>query len=111
MSLFDISTVVQNQNLPESKTIVRLTNSWYQSSNGAYVKKTEIRPLRKQCTGFQPLSEEVDCVGVSEAICKIVNLDSCIDGVYELIVRYERNWDYYGCVDDVEFILVPHKQE
>ena len=94
----------------KQRCIIRLSTSAWRDKRGIYLKK-EIRYMRKLCTGYNTLEEEADSIGLIEAIQRIVNLDKCSDGIYEVLVCNEsRDWET-GYTDDYDLQLAPFNPE
>ena len=91
--------------------IVRLSTSYFKSKNGIHCKKT-IRPLKRLSSGYYDiLEDEIDAIGVQEAVEKIENLYACADGIYELICC-DCNYDWEsGCLEEFNYTLIPYKKD
>ena len=90
----------------ENKTVVKLVTTYYQTKNGFAIKK-ELVILKKQCSGYNFLTEDCQSIGVDECLSKIENLNDCKDGVYKLLTCCEsRDWET-NIVDDYDYRLVP----
>lgn len=111
-SVFDLIdfplTGIDIPNTPQSRTVVRLTTSSWSDKRGIHLKRS-VQFLRKQCIGHNPLEEESSEIGAESVINRIVNLDTCEDGVYSVILcNIGRDWET-GVVDDYDFQLVSLK--
>ena len=62
--------------------------------------------MRKLCVGYNFLSEDVGNIGAMEAIPRIINLNECNDGIYEVAICNESRDFETGHIDDYDFRLV-----
>ena len=88
------------------KEVVRVRTSVWSDRRGLYVKRS-VAFLRKQSTGTGPLYEEISAVGAEQAVARILNLDTCEDGIYQVVLcNQKRDWET-GYIDDYDFRLEP----
>lgn len=92
------------------KTVVRLTTKGYVTKDGRIIYQKELRPLRRQCAGFQILDEDIAQIGVEGVVGSIMNLDACKDGLYKVCVCNESTDLETGYVDDYELELIPFEK-
>lgn len=86
--------------------VVRIRTTAWSDRSGLHFKKSLVF-LRKQCVGFNVLEEDVGMIGAEEVIPRIINIDECENGVYQVVVCNEsRDWET-GCVDDFDYRLIP----
>ena len=89
----------------EDKCVVRVRTSMWGDGRGAYIKKS-ITYLKRKSTGFNVLQEDMANVGVAEILPRIINIDSCEDGEYELITCNEtKDWET-GEIDEWDYRLI-----
>jgi len=86
--------------------IVRLKTTTWADQRGLNLRKS-LTFLRRQCTGFNLLEEDAGMVGAQEVIPRIINLEECNDGVYEVVSCNESHDYETGHVDDYDYKLVP----
>lgn len=90
---------------PPNRCVVRLTTSSWTNRRGVHFK-TSLLFLRKKSSGFNFLEEEAAAIGSDEIISRIVNLNECLDGEYEVVVcNCRRDWET-GSVEDYDYRLV-----
>lgn len=88
------------------RCVVRVTTSYWHDKRGLHLKRS-LTFLRRQCEGFNILEEDAGGMGVDEVVSRIVNLNQCEDGVYEVIpCNHSTDWET-GHVDDYDYKLVP----
>ena len=88
------------------KEVVRVRTSVWGDRRGVYVNKS-ITFLRRQSVGTGLLDEEISAVGAEQAVARILNLDTCADGVYQVtLCNQKRDWET-GYIDDYDFRLEP----
>ena len=94
----------------ENKTVVKLVTTYYQSkrlTSDRFTIKKELVILKKQCSGYNFLTEDCQSMGIEECLSRIENINDCADGVYKIIVCNEsRDWQT-NIVDDYDYRLVP----
>ena len=90
-----------------NKVVVRVTTSYWHDKRGGHVRN-DINFLKKKCTGFNILDEDMYAAGADEILPNIVNLYDVKDGVYELItVNESRDWET-GYIDMYDYKLIPY---
>jgi len=88
-----------------NRVVVRIRTTAFKTRRGAAIRK-DIYVLQKQCCGFNFFEEEIDMIGMEDVVKRIVNLNQCEDGVYEVLTCNEKkDWET-GCVEDYDFELV-----
>ena len=89
------------------RVVVRLsTNMW--TSGSAHIMSRTIRVLRRKSTGPDIFTEDIDNTGIDQVFPRILNLDTCEDGVYEMrLVNPSHDWES-GSVDDWDYQLIPY---
>lgn len=85
---------------------VRLKTTHWSNSKGLYVRR-DLTYLKRKCSGFNCLEEDVNAVDAQTTIGNITNLDECEDGVYEVIPCNHQRDRESGNVDSCEYKLVP----
>ena len=98
-------------NPPEvpSRCVVRLTTCCWGTDTGLHVKRA-LRYLKRECTGYNILYEDIQNMGADEVMKSITNLDECKDGIYEVIVCNEwSSWECPGIIEDYDLKLIPYK--
>lgn len=85
---------------------VRLKTATWSDSKGLHTKKS-LTFLRRQCAGYNLLEEDAGAIGADEVVTRIINLDSCKDGVYEVVACNESRDFESGYIDNYDYKLVP----
>jgi len=105
MDLFKLKT---NDEL-KPKCVIKLTTSMWHDDRGVHIKR-DINFLKRKCTGFNIIAEDCQNIGAEEVIPRIINLDSCTDGVYEIIIcNGRRDWET-NAVEDYDYELIPEDE-
>ena len=99
--------------VPENRTVVRLTTSYWHDNNGIFSKKT-LRYLKRKCQGWNPLEEDIFNVGAEWIFPKILNYNDVGDGIYELVMcdeeyGYEEGYRT-NYIEDWNYKLVEYKE-
>jgi hypothetical protein len=98
-----------DQKEDESIVICRLRTSYWISSNKKLVLKKEISFLKKLGKGNNFVLEDVYNGSAEDVIPRIINLNGCEDGMYELIItNVLTDWET-GYVDDYDYKLIPYE--
>jgi len=108
-----MSNIFENLETEEKKekniVICRLNTNSYISSRNKIILKKEITYLKKLSKGYNFLMEDIGNIGAEDVISRIINLNTCKDGVYELIIVNEsRDWET-GYIDDYDYKLIPYE--
>ncbi len=91
-----------------SKVVIRLRTTHWSSKRGIHSRK-DLELLKRKSFGFNVVAEDVSMVGVKEVIPRIINLDSCEDGIYEVITcNGSKDWET-GYVDDYDYKLIKYE--
>lgn len=89
-----------------SRCVVRLRTATWADKAGLHTKKS-LTFLRRKCEGFNVLEEDCAAISPEEVLPRILNMDACEDGVYEVVTCNEsRDWAT-GHVDDYCYQLLP----
>lgn len=97
---------IENEQPSINRTVVRLKTTAWVDCNGNLNYKKCISILHRKSFGFNALFEDIHDIGAIEVIERIINLDICSDGVYEVVTCNEhRDWET-GYIDDYDFKLV-----
>jgi len=88
-----------------SRCTVRVKTTVWADKRGLYTKKS-LTFLRRQCEGFNILSEDANAIGAEEVLLRILNLSEVEDGIYEVVVCNESHDYETGYVDDYDYRLV-----
>ncbi len=112
----DISNIfmdaIKIENKDESLLIVRLSTSCWSDKDGLYLRKN-IKFLKRKCKNFNILENDCDYVGAVEVFPRIVNLDKCEDGIYQVITCNEHgsDWEIPHIIDEYDYKLISYKEE
>ena len=102
----DLLVIEEADKKQENRCIVRLKTSMWNDKTGLHVKKS-LAFLRRKCEGFNILEEDTSAIGAALVLNKIVNLDTCKDGIYQVVTCDEsRDWEG-GYIDDYNYKLIP----
>jgi len=96
----------------EQRCIVvgRLVTSFYHNNNGIFSRR-EFKFLHRKCQNENFLKEDADMIGADEAWRRIINIDECKDGIYQVVTCNEsRDWET-GDIDDYDFKLIPYEDK
>jgi hypothetical protein len=106
VSLIEFDVVsVQPSAEPKSRTVVRLTTSFWCDGRGIHQKKS-LTHQKRLSSGWQKIFDEDDF-----DISQLTNLDTSPDGLYEIVVsNVSRDWET-GVVDGWDYTLIPFKKE
>lgn len=105
--ILEVATTEEQEQ--QDRCVVRVRTSSWCDRQGVHVKK-DITFLKRMSKGFNLLREEIANIG-TDVVEHIINLDQCIDGVYEVVTCNEhRDWET-GYVDDYDLRLVPYKEK
>lgn len=76
-----------------TQIVVRLRRSYWHDNDGAY-QRTSLRYLKRQTKGFNFFDDDCSMVGAEDVIPKIVNLEKCKDGIYQLAMcNVHKDWE------------------
>lgn len=105
----DVFTTIGEPTEPEEDATVitvRLTRSYWHDPDGAY-QRISLKYLKRRCKGFNIFDDDCSMVGAEDVIPRIVNLEECEAGLYELVPCNE-NRDYFtGTIEEWDYHLVP----
>lgn len=94
---------------PNARIVVRLRTEYWSTDRGVF-KKTCVLYLKSKSSGVNFIEEDASFGGPELVIPKIINLDECADGIYEVIcVNEYRDWET-GYVEDWDYKLVPYTE-
>jgi hypothetical protein len=94
----------------KSETVVRVETSYWTSKRGLHSTKS-VKYLRRKSTGYNILEEDIGMSDAEGVFKRIVNIDTCVDGIYRVICcDVQRDWET-GNIDDYNYQLVPWKGE
>ena len=110
MSLIDLfASALEDKEGQKSRCVVRLKTTMWADKNGVNIKK-RLTYLRKKCTGYNILEEDISNTSSYEVIPRIINIDECSDGIYEVVSCNEkRDWES-GNIDDYDYKLIDFKE-
>lgn len=91
-----------------SRTVVRVKTTYWGNKAGVYTKRS-ITYLRRKCIGFNSLEEEMTMTGADGVVKSIVNLDSCPDGVYQVVLNSTGIDREAGLIDEWDWKLIPYE--
>lgn len=92
------------------RLFVRLSTQMWGDKNGLY-QKTVIKFLKRRSVGFNFLEEDCAMMGADEVLPRIINLNSCEDGIYQVVICNEhKDWET-GRVEDWDYELVKVEEQ
>lgn len=105
-----LNDLMKRSDAPKNRCICRLRTTMWADNRGAYIKKS-ITFLKRRSIGYRVLEEDVNAVGAEEVLSRIVNLNECDDGIYEVMtINESRDWET-GYIDDYDYKLIQIKEE
>ena len=104
-SLSDLTAVLAEESKPPSRCVVRLRTTMWADKSGLYMKKS-LAFLRRKSEGFNVLEEDASAAGAEEVLPRILNMDECQDGIYEVVTCNESRDYETGYIDDYDYLLV-----
>ncbi len=103
--LSDLTDVLTGGHKQLNRCVVRLRTTMWADKNGLHTKKS-LTFLRRKSKGFNVLEEDASAAGVEEILPRILNMDECEDGVYEVVTCNESRDYETGYIDDYDYWLV-----
>lgn len=95
---------------PVCRSFCRIRTSMWGDRRGIYLKKS-VTFLRKRSIEGGYFEHDVDMVGPDEVFLRIVNLNECEDGIYEVVtVNPHCDWET-GTLDDYDYKLIAIETE
>lgn len=92
-----------------SRVIVKLSRSCYRDNRGIH-QKLSLNYLKRKCENFNFLDEDAVMVNTSEVFDRIINLNECEDGVYEVeMVNVYKDWET-NYVEDYDYKLIKYEE-
>jgi hypothetical protein len=89
-----------------NRCVVRVKTTTWADRRGLHTKKS-LTFLRRQCEGFNLLEEDAEAIGAEDVVPRIMNLDECEDGIYDVVTCNESRDYETGHIDDYDYMLVP----
>ena len=103
--LSDLTAVLAVESKQLNRCVVRLRTTMWANKSGLHTKKS-LTFLRRKSEGFNVLEEDASAAGIEEVLPRILNLDECEDGIYEVVICNEsHDWET-GYIDDYDYRLV-----
>ena len=103
--LSDLTEVLATD-APKNVCVVKLATTAWADKRGLHIKKS-LTYLRRKCSGYNSIEEDVSAIGAEDTARTIINLDECADGIYEVAVCNEtHDWES-GHVDGYDLKLIP----
>ena len=94
---------------PLCRCVVRLTTTCWYNEDGINIKKS-LRFLKRKCQGQNILLEDANMIDPKEVIDRIINLNDCKDGIYDVVTCHEHgHWETPHIIEDYDYMLVPLK--
>lgn len=87
--------------------VVRLkTSAWKDSRNNLHLKKSLIF-LRRKYVGllFNIFEEDITQLGADHVMDKVININSCDDGIYMVVMRNIHRDSETGTIDEYDYRL------
>ena len=89
-----------------TRMVVRLRRSTWHDPDGVY-QRIGLRYLKRHTEGFNVFDDECSNIGADDVLGKVINLNACDDGVYELVLCNAHRDYETGHVEDWDYRLVP----
>ena len=103
--LSDLTDVLAGEPKQLNRCVVRLRTTMWADKSGLHTKKS-LTFLRRKSEGFNVLEEDTSAVGAEGVLPRILNMDECPDGVYEVVTCNESRDYETGYIDDYDYRLV-----
>ena len=100
--LADMLAVEQKQ---RNRCVVRLRTTMWADKTGLHMKKS-LTFLRRKSEGFNLIEEDIGAVGAEQVLSRILNIDECQDGIYEVVTCNESRDYETGYIDCYDYRLV-----
>jgi hypothetical protein len=111
MKYFSIQKSIQEEKPPAE--IVRLETSYWMDKRrkGIHEKRSLLFMKRLSKISFNVLEEDTNNAGAEEIIPRILNLNECEDGLYQVVLCNPiYDWET-GHLEDYDYKLVPYSEE
>lgn len=108
--LSDLTAVLAEGPKQLNRCVVRLCTTMWADKRGLHTKKS-LMFLRRKSEGFNVLEEDASAAGVEEILPRILNMDECPDGVYEVVTCNESRDYETGYIDDYDYRLVTANEQ
>lgn len=90
---------------PVRREVVKLVTSSWHDKRGLHIRR-DLLAVKRKSSGHQCLEEDCSMISPDEVWPRIVNLNECKDGLYEVVICNEcKDWET-GCVEDYDYRLV-----
>ena len=94
---------------PERREVVKLVTSSWNDNRGLHIRR-DLIPMKRKSIGHSCLEEDCSMIGPDEVWPRIINLNECKDGIYQVVTGNERrDWES-GDVEDYDYKLIPFKE-
>lgn len=104
--MLDFNPIIPaNPDPDKSRTIVRVMTRTWSDRKGIYQKK-KLRYVKHRCEGESIFQQDID-VG-EDVIPRIVNLNDCNDGLYQVVACNILRDFNTGYIDYFDYRLVPY---
>lgn len=98
------------ENLVIPRTVVKIKTSYWSDDRGIHIRK-DLSFSKRKSVAYNLLEEDADQVGAENIVVRIINLDECEDGFYQVVtVNESRDWES-GYIEDYDYKLIPYKDE
>jgi hypothetical protein len=105
MSL-NLDLVLKNEDMEDSPTVVKLSTSYWKNRKGIHIKRS-LNFMRRLSKGYNVLEEDFNSIG-GTIVDQIINLNECVDGLYEVILCNEqKDWET-GHIEDYDYKLISY---
>lgn len=90
---------------PVRREVVKLVTSSWCDKRGLHIRR-DLLAVKRKSSGHQCLEEDCSMISPDEVWPRIVNLNECKDGLYEVVICNEwKDWET-GYVEDYDYRLV-----
>ena len=91
---------------PARREVVKLVTSSWCDKRGLHIRR-DMLAVKRKSRGHQCLEEDCSMISPDEVWPRIVNLNECKDGLYEVVICNEwKDWET-GHIEDYDYKLLP----
>lgn len=94
---------------PERREVVKLVTSSWNDNRGLHIRR-DLIPVKRKSIGHSCLEEDCKMIGSDEVWPRIINLNECKDGVYQVVLCNEHCDYESGDIEDYDYKLIPFKE-
>jgi len=103
--MFNFADIRVDAKPKENQSVVRLKTNVWCDSKGLHFRK-DLQFLKRLSFGYQIIEEDASNIGALDTFQQIINIDECVDGIYEVVVCNESHDYESGYVDGYDLKLI-----